>query len=238
MRLRRIAALAAIGITATAVFGVGLSRGWWRMNHPAPARFPVWGVDVSHHQGDVDWAAVARQPQISFAYIKATEGGDWVDPRFRANWDGARRAGLRVGAYHFFTFCRPAPDQARHFLQVLPRAADTLPPAVDVELGGNCAAIPPEREVVNALAVWLETVAAATGREPVVYVTREAYDRFTDEPRLRRRIWIRDVWREPRLPQADPWAIWQFDARARLGGIATFVDLDVFRGDRAELDRL
>ncbi|HXU07100.1 MAG TPA: GH25 family lysozyme [Polyangia bacterium] len=237
MRTRLIAALAATGMFAAVAFAVGLARGWWRMNHPSPARFPLWGVDVSHHQGDVDWTTVARQPQIAFAYVKATEGGDWVDPRFQANWDGARRAGLRVGAYHFFTFCRPAADQARHFLQVLPRDADTLPPAVDVELGGNCAAIPADREVRDALAVWMDAVAAATGREPIVYLTREAYDRFTDAPRLRRRVWIRNVWREPRLSQTEPWALWQFDARAHLAGIATFVDLDVFRGARAELDR-
>ncbi len=45
---------------------------------------------------------------LRFAYVKATEGGDWTDPRFEKNWREARRAGLRVGAYHFFSFCRPA----------------------------------------------------------------------------------------------------------------------------------
>ena len=51
------------------------------------------------------------------------------------------------------------------------------------------------------------------------------------------RLWIRDVWREPRLPQAEPWALWQFDARARVEGVGTFVDLNVFQGDRASLAR-
>jgi len=237
MRWRLIVGVTAGAIGAAALFGAGLSRGWWRMNHPSPSRFPVWGVDVSRHQHDIDWPVVARHPQLAFAYIKATEGGDWIDPRFQANWQGARAAGLRAGAYHFFTFCRPALDQARHFLQVLPRDADTLPPAVDVEMGGNCKTVPPAREVQDALVAWLEAVAGATGREPVIYATREAYDQFLDTPRLRRRLWIRDVWREPRLPQAEPWALWQFDARARVEGVGTFVDLNVFQGDRASLAR-
>jgi len=225
------------GLVAVGGLGLGLGRGWWRMNHPSPARYPVRGVDVSHHQGEIDWAAVAKVQQIGFAYVKATEGGDWIDPRFTANWQAARRAGLRVGGYHFFTFCRPALEQARHFLDVLPKEPDTLPPAVDVELGGNCATSASDREVEAEVSLWLETIARATGREPVVYATHEAYDRFLRSPRLRRRVWIRDIWREPRLVQADPWALWQFDARARIAGIPTFVDVDVFRGSQVDLQR-
>ena len=236
MRWRVIAAIAAGPLMAFGLFGAGLARGWWRMNHPSPARFAVWGVDVSWHQGDIDWPAVARQPLIAFAYVKATEGGDWIDPRFQSNWQGARAAGLRVGAYHFFTFCRPPLEQARHFLATLPPDADTLPPAVDVELGGNCKTVPTAREVQDALVIWLEAVARATGREPVIYATHEAYDRFLGLPRLRSRLWIRDVWTEPRLSPSDPWALWQFDARAQVAGISAFVDLDVFRGDRMALE--
>ena len=131
----------------------------------------------------------------------------------------------------------PASEQADHFLRVLPRKADTLPPAVDVELGGNCTTVPPDGEVQAALTQWLDLVAGATGREPIIYATREAYNRFLRSTLLQRRIWIRDVWRQPRLPQTEPWALWQFDARARVAGIRTFVDLDVFRGDRVLLDR-
>lgn len=180
---------------------------------------------------------MARTPRIGFAYLKATEGADWIDPRFETNWRAARAAGLRVGGYHFFTFCRPPLEQVRHFLGVLPRDADALPPAVDVELGGNCAVAPSDGDVQAALTQWLQVVASATGREPVIYVTREAYDRFLRPAGLQRRIWIRDIWREPQLPQTEPWAVWQFDARAHVAGISTFVDLDVFRGGRAQLDR-
>ena len=46
--------------------------------------FPVHGVDVSKYQGNVDWMAVADSG-VDFAYIKATEGGDRLDPKFFQN---------------------------------------------------------------------------------------------------------------------------------------------------------
>src|SRR5437868_5468775 len=87
-----IAAAAIATLLVAAMAAVGLERGWWRVAHPDPRRFPVWGVDVSHHQGHIDWARVAREPHLAFAYIKASEGSDWTDARFRDNASGARAA--------------------------------------------------------------------------------------------------------------------------------------------------
>ena len=226
--------LAALGGLAA----VGFQRGWYRLNHPDQARYPVWGIDVSRHQGRIDWAAVvAAEPRLRFAYIKATEGGDWKDPRFDENWRAARAAGLRVGPYHFFTFCRSGDDQARHFLSVLPRDADTLPPAVDLEFGGNCRQ-PPDREVVQReLASWLQEVERAVGRRPVVYVTEDAYRTFL-EGSAHPPLWVRNVVTEPGLPPGEGWLFWQFHHRGRVAGIPAFVDLDVFHADREALDRL
>ena len=67
---------------------------------PYPHDFPIHGIDVSNHQGDIDWQAV-RASNVKFAYIKATEGGDHVDQRFAQNWAGAKAAGVKHGAYHF-----------------------------------------------------------------------------------------------------------------------------------------
>src|SRR5512143_3772416 len=61
---------------------------------------PVQGIDVSYWQGDIDWMQ-ARNAGVRFAYIKATEGGDVVDPKFLQNWQNAKNAGVVRGAYHF-----------------------------------------------------------------------------------------------------------------------------------------
>jgi len=103
----------------------------------APLRYDVIGVDVSHHQGQIDWRALAGDG-IAFAYIKATEGGNFRDTNFASNWAGAAGAGLVRGAYHFFTPCRTGIDQARNFIATVPRDPSALPPAVDAESMGPC----------------------------------------------------------------------------------------------------
>src|SRR3712207_3808633 len=115
--------------------------GWWFVwvrNWRPPLRpGERYGIDVSAHQETIDWPAVAAD-NIGFAYIKATEGGDFVDRRFASNWREADRAGLDRGAYHFFTLCTDAVAQAANFLRIAPPQPGALAPAVDLELVGNC----------------------------------------------------------------------------------------------------
>ncbi|HET8542803.1 MAG TPA: GH25 family lysozyme, partial [Anaeromyxobacter sp.] len=237
MRARRlVAGLGVAAAAAVAVAALGAASGWWTIHPLAARRYDVWGVDVSHHQGPIDWARVAGDRRLRFAYVKATEGGDFVDPRFADNWRGARRAGLRVGAYHFFSFCRPAADQARHFLSVLPRDRDALPPALDLELGGSCARRPPPEVVAGEVAAWLADVERGLGKRPVLYVTAETYALFVRGRTMAHPLWIRDVVREPRLDPAHAWAIWQFWPRGRVAGIAGPVDLNALRSGLDALD--
>lgn len=121
-----------------------------------------YGVDVSAHQGEINWHRVASDG-IEFAYIKASEGGDFTDSRFAENWTAAGEAGLDRGAYHFFTLCRPGDEQARHFIAVAPPDPPALAPAVDLELAGNCTRRPPASDVQAELRAFLEIVEAAWG---------------------------------------------------------------------------
>ncbi len=59
------------------------------------------GIDVSHHQRNIDWNKVATYTNIQFVYIKATEGTTFKDPKYVYNTNEARRNGLKVGSYHF-----------------------------------------------------------------------------------------------------------------------------------------
>lgn len=71
-------------------------------------------IDVSAHQGAIDWAAVPVP-----AIIKATEGRTFTDPRFHENFIGASRAEKLLGVYHFLTSTSPGAAQARHFLDTV-----------------------------------------------------------------------------------------------------------------------
>src|SRR3990172_4519727 len=98
----------------------------------APLWYPVVGIDVSNHQGVIDWPKV-RASGIAFAYIKATEGGDFRDKSFERNWQDSAKAGMPRGAYHFFTACKSGAEQAGNFIAAVPRESGSLPPVIDVE---------------------------------------------------------------------------------------------------------
>ena len=145
-----------ISLFAILFFASGLL---WYRSFADPLRRPVQGVDVSHHQGNIDWTLLETEG-IDFAYIKATEGGDWVDPNFPRNWRGAERVGIARGAYHYFSTCRPGALQAENFLETAGMSADALPAALDLEYGGFCGA-PPDREtLLREAGVWINRVRA------------------------------------------------------------------------------
>ena len=81
-----------------AVILVLFSQGVIWFNNPSLKQYPVRGVDVSAHQGKIDWQAIAAQ-DIYFAFIKATEGSSFIDDQFQDNWENARSAGIIVGAF-------------------------------------------------------------------------------------------------------------------------------------------
>ena len=226
--MRRLAsaliALAAIGTALAIAYEWGLVR----VNYPSSTEFPVRGIDVSRYQGAIDWTAVAASG-VSFAFIKATEGGDHRDPRFVENWQGAAAASVLRGAYHFFTFCTPGDVQAANLLAVVPVEPAALPPAVDVEFAGNCRRWESIETIRRELDVFLATVEGAYGRKPIVYFTRESYDRILDGRVAGYATWARSLFGRPHERFGD-WAFWQYAHNGRVQGIDGLVDLNVFEG--------
>ncbi len=183
----------------------------------------VYGIDVSAHQGAIDWERVASD-NVAFAYLKATEGGDFVDARFHENWSGAVAAGLDRGAYHFFTLCRPGAEQARHFLAVAAPDPRALPPAVDLETAGNCGARPSRRHVLAEVRAFLDAVEAAWHRPVIVYSRADWESRYPVRALGRPRWRFRFL----RRPSGD-WRVWQIHGFAHIDGVAGRVDLDARR---------
>ncbi|WP_354521352.1 GH25 family lysozyme [Lysobacter enzymogenes] len=219
---------------AATVLAVGIAaRAWFLHWQPDRERYPLRGIDVSHHQGAVDWNAVARD-DVAFAYLKASEGGDHRDRRYGENAAGARAAGVAAGAYHFFTFCRDGAEQAANFLAAAPASADALPPALDLEFGGNCGRRPDAAAMRAELDAFLAPVEAAYAKPALLYVTPEFFDAYRDAlpPRP---LWRRSILHAPDSRAA--WTLWQYHNRARVAGIDGPVDLNVFDGDAAAFAR-
>ena len=205
----------------------------WRYYDPG-WKYPVKGVDVSHHQGDVDWVALAAE-DVAFAYIKATEGIDWVDDRFAVNWRGAAETGILRGAYHFFTLCSPGHEQAEQMISVVPDATGMLPPAVDLEFAGNCAARPDESEFLDELDDFLTTIEARYNKKPVIYTNADFYRHYLSANPPDVVWWIQT----PIVPPwgSPEWSFWQHTP-GHMPGVDGDVDRNVFRGDRAALEAM
>jgi lysozyme len=197
---------------------------------PDPELYPVGGIDVSHHQGEIEWEEVATS-EIEFAFIKATEGGDFSDPRFEFNWGQAKAAGIARGAYHFFTFCSPGLDQARHFLTVVPPEPGALTPVADVEFGGNCTSYDDLEEVRGELAIFLAEVERAWGRKPILYLTFRSKLEIADARFDAYPVWFRNVFWSLPNDASSLWIVWQHADDGRVAGIEGPVDQNVLHPD-------
>ena len=198
--------------------------------HPSDTAHPQQGIDVSHHQGAIDWPLLPAQG-VDFAYIKATEGGDHVDTRFAGNWEEAGKAGIARGAYHFFTLCRSGAEQAANFIASVPVDPAALAPAVDLEYMGNCNDRPPMEDVRAELAAYLALVEGHYGKPAVLYLTEEFDDAYAISASFDRPLWLRSIGREPGFGSRD-WTIWQASNFRQLDGIEGRVDWNAMRADR------
>lgn len=183
-----------------------------------------YGIDVSNHQGAIDWRAVARD-DITAAYIKATEGQTFVDERFAENWAGAASAGVRRGAYHFFSLCSPGAAQAAAFLEVVPDDPQAMPPALDLEWGA-CDARPDKATFQREVTAFIETVERALGKPVVLYAMASFTATYPLPEQFARHRWERRLFMRPEQPG---WSIWQASEHADVDGIGVPVDLDVLR---------
>ena len=198
----------------------------------------IRGIDVSRHQNEIDWDAVAASG-VAFAWIKATEGGDFADARFRRNWQLAAAAGVRRGAYHFVTWCRPARDQAGWFVANVAADPDALPPVLDVEwnpASRSCARHAPKAEALATMTVILAAMEKAYGKVPVIYAPLDFYQEVMEGELGRYPLWARSLGDPPNGYGDRAWRFWQRSETGAVPGIDGAVDLDCFGGERADWD--
>ena len=182
----------------------------------------VEGIDVSHYQGIIDWPTV-EGADIRFAYIKATQGTQWVDPRFVENWSAVARTSIRRGAYHFLEPDVDGTAQAKHFLKTVKLKEGDLLPVVDVETKGPNLRVNLEK--------FLNEVKRQTKLDAMIYVAPAFWNDHLETAR-------KDAWPNPlwiaeygvSTPKAagslGPWLVWQYEQDGRVPGIKGPVDRD------------
>lgn len=199
-----------------------------------PVNYEIHGIDVSRYQSSISWKLVkqmkVRDVQLGFAFIKATEGNNLVDPFFKRNWKRAKEAGMTRGAYHFFNPRKDGRSQAKSFLNTVKIESGDLPPVLDIEKSWGVSRARLQQEVK----AWIDAVEAATGVKPILYTYVTFYESylkgaFDDYP-----LWIAH-YHQPGSPRIGrTWHFWQHSEEGRVNGISSKVDFNVFNGDSTD----
>ena len=239
----RASAPLASGARNTSAFRVAVRNPRFgdRKPHPwadrAPWTYAVHGTDASKYQGPVDWKA-AQAAGISFAFIKATEGGDRLDDYFHEHWRGTKAAGIPRSAYHFYYFCRPAREQAAWFIRNVPREAGTLPHVLDMEwnhLSPTCRLRPPAATVQREMRVFLDLLERHYGKRPIIYTSIDFYHDNKLEDFGGYDFWLRSVSAHPdERYNRERFLFWQYTGTGEVPGMSGDADINVFNGSEAQ----
>jgi lysozyme len=195
----------------------------------------VSGIDVSKWQGTIDWPRV-KDDGVSFAFVKATEGVGYVDPKFSTNITNAHAAGVAVGAYHFATpytsGVNDAVAEADDFVDATEAflVPGYLRPVLDLEQNLTLG----KTTLSNWVHAWMNRVEERSGVEPLIYcssyTTRTYLDPSVSQYDLWVAQWTYDVNSTPSTGIWNDWAFWQWSDSSAVAGISGAVDADVCRG--------
>ena len=188
--------------------------------------YPVTGIDVSAHNGDIKFDKV-KSDSITFVYMKSSEGASFRDSKFEMNYNGARNAGLYVGAYHFFRFDMNGTLQAINFIGSVNGKQLDLPLAIDVEQHGN-----PEVSTDVVISRLQEMIDYLEERnfKVLIYTNVNGYNKYVEESFADYSLWICRLYYSP--SEDIDWQIWQLSHTSQVSGISGDVDFNVFGGSR------
>lgn len=181
------------------------------------------GIDISHHQGNIDWEKV---PKVQFVYIKATEGATYQDKYYKRNLQGAKKAGIPVGSYHYFRTTSSAHDQFDNFKRTVPKDRQDLIPMVDIEECKNWT----RTQFQDSLRVFMDLVKNHYGKAPMIYSVQNFYrgygaPEFNDHHLMLGKYKSKEP---PTFKGKGHYTIWQYSEEGVLTGIPKGVDLDRF----------
>lgn len=198
----------------------------------------VQGIDVSYWQGTIDWGRVAGAG-IGFAYIRLSYGDVFRDPKFDANWAGAKAAGVARGAYQFWKPSQSTDEQAQLMIDAMAdMTTGDLPPVLDVEVTDSESA----RALAPKIDAWVAKVQGALGVTPIIYSGSYFWRDQVNGSKSEQGnpFWIAQYTSKcPNLPLPwQRWALWQYSSTGTVPGISGHVDMDKLNGTINDLRAL
>lgn len=205
-----------------------------------PEGYEIHGIDISHHQGRINWDELKDNGQIDhcpirFVMIKATEGATRTDENFRENFYQARENGFTRGAYHFYSVHTPAEEQAYHFINTVKLENGDLPPVLDVEHKPKNQS---DEDFKYSVLRWLHLVENHYQVKPIIYTYFKFKTRYLSDPVFDQYpYWIAHYYVDS-LEYQGAWKFWQHTDVGRLPGIKGNVDFNIYNGSYYDLRQM
>ena len=195
----------------------------------------VLGIDVSSHNGSIDWSAVANSGVdyviIRCGYRGYGSGALVEDSRYRTNINGALNAGLKVGVYFFSQALDEieAVEEASMVLNLISGYQITFPIFLDVEYSNSAHNGRADGlDVATRTAVckaFCQTITNA-GYRAGVYANKSWLESYIDTNQLSNyRIWLAQYAKEPTY--GGRYDMWQYSCTGSIAGIKGNVDLNM-----------
>jgi len=209
-------------------------------------KYPVYGIDISHYQGKIDWVQVgwdttAPKP-IHFVIMKATQGTK-RDPAFKANWSGAQKISDKIGAYHFFSFKVDPVKQAQNFIRTVHLQPGHIRPIVDIEPNcSDCFDSKPlsNTQLIENVRLYLAEIERHYQCKAIIYSGDAFYHTYLKGHFAENHFWLAAYNKNSHLSilVEDPFVIqkkepiicWQFTPKASVRGIKGDVDMNYLPG--------
>ena len=172
----------------------------------------VWGIDISHHQHNVDWNLLAQKNKPQFIYLKTTEGATFQDNKYLEYQSKARELDIPVGAYHFFSYKTKGKSQAKNFIKASNLQKGDLYPVLDLEFRKG---MKDKAWIVKQAKSFCETIYKEYGVYPIIYCEYDYYKKYLQDDFSDYKYWICDFHREPSFN----YTIWQYTDNEYVQGI-------------------
>lgn len=194
---------------------------------------PYHGIDISSHQAMIDWKSVAGDNNINFVYIKATEGATYSSPHYGYNVEMARRRGILVGSYHYFTTTASVRSQYENFIHLAAASTQDLIPMIDIEDAGDWT----RRQLCDSLTTFASMLERHYGRRPMIYSMMTFYNAYLAPHFNSYPLYIgRYSTQPPAIDWNGRYTIWQYSQNGVVPGIDRYVDLCLFAPGRSLRD--
>jgi len=194
----------------------------------------VFGMDVSHYQGKINWNKVKKTKHpIKYVFIRSTMGTDGIDSQFKRNWKHTKKHSYIRGAYHYYRPNENSTEQFNLFASAVKLEKGDFPPILDIEQKGNLTSKQLRESVLN----WLKLAEKKYKIKPVVYTGRKFYKSYLKGHIKGYPLWIASYSSKHKLNGIN-WSFHQFSEKVRVKGISHYVDGNDFNGNLKQLQNM